>query len=67
MTDLTGAVWKKSSRSGSSNNCVEVATNLDAVGLRDSKDPHGPALRLAPTAFDSFLTKLKRGTFDLSA
>lgn len=67
MTDLAGAAWKKSIRSANSNNCVEVATNLGVVGLRDSKNPHGPALTLAPTAFDSFLTALKRGTFDVPA
>lgn len=67
MTDLTGAMWRKSTRSSSSNNCVEVASNLGVVGLRDSKDPQGTALVLAPTAFDSFLTNLKRGMFDLPA
>ncbi|MBO4210342.1 DUF397 domain-containing protein, partial [Micromonospora echinofusca] len=46
MTDLTGATWRKSTRSGGSGgNCVEVADNLPGVvGVRDSKDPTGPAL-----------------------
>jgi hypothetical protein len=37
--------WRKSSRSGSTGNCVEVAANLQGViAVRDSKDPDGPLL-----------------------
>lgn len=67
MTDLAGAAWKKSTRSSANDNCVEVATGNSVVGLRDSKDTQGPTLTLTPVAFDSFLTTLKRGTFDLTA
>ena len=42
---LHGAVWRKSSRSGTQGNCVEVATNLPGlVAIRDSKDPEGTVL-----------------------
>lgn len=43
MLDLTGAVWRKSSRSdGNGGACVEVARNLPGiVAVRDSKDPAG--------------------------
>lgn len=60
MTDLAGAVWRKSTRSGGSGgNCVEVADNLPGVvGVRDSKDPSGPALRFTPAAWSAFLTRL---------
>jgi hypothetical protein len=44
MTDLSRAVWRKSSRSSGNNGaCVELA-NTGAV--RDSKNPAGPALRV---------------------
>ncbi|MEU1605285.1 DUF397 domain-containing protein [Micromonospora matsumotoense] len=43
--ELTGACWRKSRRSGSNDQCVEVATGLSGVvGVRDSKDPAGPVL-----------------------
>lgn len=56
MSGLSGAVWRKSSRSSASNQCVEVATNLPGiVGVRDSKDPDGPALAVDPAAFTAFV------------
>ncbi|MET8567005.1 DUF397 domain-containing protein [Streptomyces sp. NPDC004783] len=48
--------WRKSSYSGDQGgNCVEVAELPAAVAVRDSKDPAGPVLTLAPAAFSSFL------------
>jgi hypothetical protein len=42
--DLSRAQWRKSSYSGNTGNCVEVA-NLDgATAVRDSKDQDGPKL-----------------------
>jgi hypothetical protein len=55
--DLTGARWRKSTRSnGNGGDCVEVADNLPhAIGVRDSKDRQGPALAFTPTAWRAFL------------
>ncbi|WP_027660953.1 DUF397 domain-containing protein [Salinispora fenicalii] len=60
--DLTGARWHKSTRSGSNQGaCVEVASNLaDIVGVRDSKDPTGPALVFGPTAWRAFVAQLSK-------
>jgi hypothetical protein len=44
MRALTTAVWRKSSHSGQDGQCVELADLGDAVGIRDSKNPTGPAL-----------------------
>ncbi|WP_433494459.1 DUF397 domain-containing protein [Micromonospora sp. CA-248089] len=66
MTELTGAVWRTSSRSNDQGLCVEVATNVVAahgvVGVRDSKDPDGPALAVSPPGWAAFVTALRSGT-----
>lgn len=59
--ELIEATWRKSSRSnGASGNCVEVADNLpEVVGVRDSKDPAGPALVFATRAWRSFVGQVR--------
>ncbi|GIH78367.1 DUF397 domain-containing protein [Planobispora longispora] len=64
MTDLSNAVWRKSSLSGSGNNCVEVADLPGLVAIRDSKDPHGPALLFSPAEWRAFTTGICNGRFD---
>ncbi|MET7947382.1 DUF397 domain-containing protein [Micromonospora sp. NPDC005324] len=61
MTDLAGTTWRKSTRSGGSGgDCVEVADNLPGVvGVRDSKDPTGPALTFAPATWAAFVSGVK--------
>lgn len=67
ITDLSGAVWKKSSRSGNNGGeCVEVTTNLPrVVAVRDSKNPTGPVLVFAPAAWSAFLGGIKGGEFGI--
>ena len=36
-------------------NCIEVATCPDAVHVRDSKNPEGPAFTVAPDAWSQFV------------
>ncbi|MFJ5846889.1 DUF397 domain-containing protein [Streptomyces sp. NPDC092903] len=47
--------WRKSSYSSEEGGaCVEVAAHPLAVHVRDSKNPEGPALTVAPTAWAAF-------------
>ncbi|WP_083897897.1 DUF397 domain-containing protein [Nocardia vinacea] len=63
--DLTGARWFKSSRSQGGSDCVEVAFLAEGhVGLRDSKNPTGPALVFTPGEWAAFTAGVNDGEFD---
>ncbi|HEX6357565.1 DUF397 domain-containing protein [Actinophytocola sp.] len=55
MSNLHGVEWRKSTFSTASGECVEVARGAEAVGVRDSKNPAGPALTVTPTAWIAFI------------
>ncbi|MBT2206606.1 MULTISPECIES: DUF397 domain-containing protein [Actinomadura] len=58
--------WRKSSRSGGQGgDCVELADTTSAILVRDSKDPNGPRLALAPAAWRVFAQHVKADVFDL--
>jgi len=64
---LAGAVWRKSSYSGTDGNCVEVATNLPGmVAIRDSRDPDGAKLVVSPEEWRAFVARVRDGEFGLS-
>jgi hypothetical protein len=48
-------MWRKSSRSTASSECVEVAVTGEIVAARDSKNPGGPVLVFAPGRWTAFL------------
>jgi len=63
--DLAPAVtWRKSTRSNDQGACVEVA-DLDGGrrGIRDSKDPTGPALMFPAAEWAAFTTGVRAGEF----
>jgi len=67
MTDLSNAIWRKSSYSGGNGgNCVEVAASQPGIiAVRDSKDPEGPALSFTPQQWRSFIAEARDGEFNL--
>ncbi|WP_084522499.1 DUF397 domain-containing protein [Nocardia inohanensis] len=57
--DCSTTRWFKSSYSESSGACVEVAwLGGGEVGVRDSKNPTGPALTFQPGEWDAFVSSL---------
>ena len=64
MVDAANAKWFKSSRSGGDKNCVEVAfLSNEFVGVRDSKNPAGPALRFTRSEWSAFITAVAQVDF----
>ncbi|GHD35797.1 hypothetical protein GCM10010313_83450 [Streptomyces violarus] len=59
--ELSSARWRRSSYSNANGgDCVEITEDFpDVVPVRDSKNPHGPALVVPATAWDAFVTSLK--------
>ncbi|MBF6076804.1 DUF397 domain-containing protein [Nocardia beijingensis] len=62
--DLTKAAWFKSSHSGPNQDCVEVAyLEAGLIGMRDSKNPAGPALLFTRSAWEAFTAGVAEGAF----
>lgn len=70
--DMSRVTWRKSSYSnGMGGSCVEIAplagipgTN-DDIAVRDSKDPHGPALTFTARQWHELTTAVKADEFDV--
>jgi hypothetical protein len=58
--DRNGVVWRTSSYTGGSGDCVEVAPATDTVLVRDTKDREGPVLAVPATAWRAFLADIPR-------
>jgi hypothetical protein len=64
--ELAGAQWRKSTRSGSEGDCVEVAFLDDVVAVRDSKHRDGAVLVFTRSEWVAFVGGAKDGEFDLA-
>lgn len=57
--------WRKSEAGNPCGDCVELARIAEGdVAVRNSRDPHGPALLYTPAEFAAFLTGVKAAEFD---
>lgn len=60
--DFHNTRWRKSTFSGDSGDCVEVADGFPGeLPVRDSKDPHGPALVFRAEAWRAFVAGVRAG------
>jgi hypothetical protein len=58
--DQSRAEWRKSSYSGQSGNCVEVARNLPGlVAVRDSKQPDRAKLVVSQETWQVFIRNVR--------
>jgi hypothetical protein len=64
MTNLSGAVWRRS-QFCANGSCVEVAHLDNQIAVRDSKDAQGPVLLFTPVEWQAFLDGVRVGDFDL--
>ncbi|MGW6455943.1 DUF397 domain-containing protein [Streptomyces sp. NPDC055078] len=57
--------WRKSTHSSTNGGeCLEVGEGIaHVVPVRDSKNPHGPALMFESAVFTSFVSAVRRGRF----
>ena len=57
--------WRKSAASNPRGDCVELGRLVTGdVAVRNSRDPHGPALVYTPAEIAAFLAGAKNGEFD---
>lgn len=60
--------WRKSSYCENADGaCVEISDDYEAgAPIRDSKNPHGPAIVFSPHGWSTFVTAVKQAQFPAS-
>ncbi|MFC4856156.1 DUF397 domain-containing protein [Actinophytocola glycyrrhizae] len=64
VSDLTGARWRKSSRSGAGNDCVELVVARIGAAVRDSKNPAAGHVSFETPGWHAFMGVVKEGRLD---
>lgn len=63
--EIPASRWRKSGRSNSNGNCVEIAVVDDGgIALRNSRFTRGPALVYTRAEVQAFILGIKDGDFD---
>lgn len=63
--DEQGVTWRKSSYSGTNGGgCVEVGWAADIALVRDTKNPTGGTLHVAPAEWSALVAEVKAGRLD---
>jgi hypothetical protein len=62
--ERTSLAWLKAQCSHQNGACVEIASIVDKIAIRDSKDPDGPILVYTSAEFRAFLEGAQNGEFD---
>jgi hypothetical protein len=65
VIDLSDARWRKSSRSGAQNDCVELVVRTTGAAVRDSKNPVAGHVSFADAGWSAFLGTVKNGRLDV--
>jgi hypothetical protein len=65
VSDLSGARWRKSSRSGAGNDCVELVVARIGAAVRDSKNPEAGHVSFETPSWDAFMGVVKKGRLDV--
>ena len=53
-------LWRKSSYTGTDNNCVELHVGPGQTGIRDTKDRAGGMITVAAAGWSQFLSMVKQ-------
>lgn len=59
VSDLGSAMWRKSSRSGAGNDCVELVVGRSGAAVRDSKNADAGHLVFRVAGWQAFLGVVK--------
>ena len=59
VSDLGSAMWRKSSRSGAGNDCVELVVGRSGAAVRDSKNADAGHLEFEVSGWHAFLGVVK--------
>jgi hypothetical protein len=63
-SEREGLAWLKAQSSTANGQCVEIASAVGNIAIRDSKDPDGPILVYSASEFRAFLDGARNGEFD---